>query len=92
MGVSTSAKLIFGAKYEELAELENLNEMLDDSELSSASPWYDSDRDNWIVGVELPSELAGEAEMVAAIRAARIEFERLTGGMLGRIIVAPDVT
>lgn len=92
MGISTRAKLIYGANYDELSELETLDEMLDDGELDSASPYYDSDRSGWIVGVSLPSEIAGEAEMIAFIRAAKTEFERLTDGAVGRIFAAADVT
>ena len=91
MGIDTSAKLIYGATYEELSEVAGLEDMLDNGEISYASPYYDSDRESWIIGVEMPSEVDGEAEMVIAIRGAKAEFEKLTG-TLGRIIVSADVT
>lgn len=91
MGMSISAKLMYGVPCKELSELEDLDELLDNGELDYASPHYDADRELWIVGVEMPKEVAGEAEMFAAIRAAKAEFERLTNGTPGRIIVAANV-
>ncbi|SFB74575.1 hypothetical protein SAMN05216344_102204 [Polaromonas sp. OV174] len=92
MGISTDAKLMFGVQYDELSELENLDELLDDGDLDSASPYYDSARDEWVVGIELPSEMAGEAEMLTAVREAKLKFEGLTNGATGRLIVSPDIT
>lgn len=92
MGISMSAKLIFGVPYEELAELENIDEMLDDGVLDYASPYYDSPRTEWVVGIELSKEYAGEAEVVEAIREARKEFEELTGCPVGQLITSPDIT
>lgn len=92
MGISMSAKLLYGAEYEELSTLDNLDDMLDEGDLDYASPYYDSDKDSWIVGVQLPRQTAGEAEMVQAIRDAKAEFERLTDGMPGRIIASPHIT
>lgn len=59
MGIDISSKLIVGLPYDDLIEgmseeeVENVNEMIDNGELDSASPWYDSPRDSWIVGVEV---------------------------------------
>lgn len=53
MGISMRAKLIFGVPYEELAELENIDEMLDDGVLDHASPYYDSHKTEWVVGIDL---------------------------------------
>lgn len=56
MGIDISSKLIVGLPYDELVEgfdedrQELLNEMLDDGELDYASPYFDSPRDEWIVG------------------------------------------
>ena len=92
MGMSIDALLIYGADYEEVSEVEGIDEMLDSGEIEYASPYYDAPRDEWIVGIELPSEMDGEAEMTAAIRNAKEEFERLTNGLPGRIIVSPHIT
>lgn len=55
MGIDIEAKLIYGLHYSDLPEdiLEEVDEMLDDGELDSASPYYYSDKDDWIVGVEV---------------------------------------
>ena len=92
MGMQIGAMLIYGASYEELSEIKDIDKMLDLGEIEYASPYYDASRDKWIVGVELPGETEGEAEMVVAIREAKAEFERLTNGLPGRIIVALHIT
>ena len=55
MKIDISAKLIYGTPYSDLPEaiLEEVDEMLDNGELEYASPYYDTPRDEWIVGVEI---------------------------------------
>ena len=92
MGISLEASLIYGANYVELANLKNLNELLDDGSLDYASPYYDSDKCHWIVGIGLSTHFDDESEMLRGIREARSAFEKVTNGMPGRIIVSPHVT
>lgn len=93
MGMDISARLIFGAPYTELeANVENLRELIEDDILQYASPYYDSDREDWIVGTTLPNEMPHEKDLLAAYFAAKAEFERLTGYNNGRLIVSADVT
>ena len=93
MGISTSARLIFGATYEELSDVENLHDMLYDGDLDYASPYYDADRGDWIIGVALPSEIIGEDNVLASIRSAKLEFDRLTNCVaVGRLIVSAHVS
>ena len=73
MGIDIEAKLIYGLLYADLPEeiLDEDNEMLDNGEIEYASPYYDSPRDEWIVGVEvscsgLDSESIGYAVTDAA--------------------------
>ena len=56
MGMSIDAKLLYGCYYSELPEeiLDEVNEMLDNGELEYVSPYYDSSRSDWVVGVEVP--------------------------------------
>ena len=55
MGVFTSASLIYGMHYSQIPEefKDEVNNMLDDGGLDSASPYYDSPMDEWYVGVEV---------------------------------------
>ncbi|CAN7190884.1 hypothetical protein [Acidovorax sp. LjRoot117] len=92
MGISMDAMLLYGVGFDELSELEDLGELLDNGEMDYASPYYDSPRDEWVVGVALPSEIPGEAEMLEFIRQAKAEFESMTGGLPGRLIVSPNIT
>ena len=63
MGIS--AKLIYGCNYSDLPEeiLEEVNEMLDNGELEYASPYYDSPREEWIVGVEIRAWKKGHYDL-----------------------------
>lgn len=92
MGMDIAARLIFGAPYPELVHLENLLELIDGDKIDYASPYYDSSPRNWIVGVNLPSWMVDETDLMAAYSAAKAEFERLTGYNDGRLIVSPHVT
>lgn len=62
MGISTSAKLIVGCNYKELAatldddEIEDLNECLYEYTVNYASPYYDADREKWFVGYEVSKQ------------------------------------
>lgn len=53
MGMSIDAMLIYGVPYEDIPEelQDQVDEMLDYGELDFASPYYDSPREDWIVGV-----------------------------------------
>lgn len=55
MNIDIGAKLIYGVRYKDLPEeiLEEVDEMLDNGDLEYASPWYDSERKYWIIGVEV---------------------------------------
>lgn len=63
MGIS--AKLIYGCNYSDLPEeiLEEVNEMLDMGDLDYASPYYDSPREEWIVGVEIGAWKKGHYDL-----------------------------
>lgn len=62
MGMSISAKLLYGMKYGTLVEylseeqIEKLNDDLDYGDIEYASPYYDADIDSWFVGYALPQD------------------------------------
>lgn len=72
MGISISARLLYGCYYAELPEeiLDEVNEMLDNDEIDYASPYYDSPRDEWIVGVSIPCWDASPWDLKGAIEEA----------------------
>lgn len=59
MGMSISAKLLYGMRYSDLVDklseeqIEQLDEDLEYGDIESASPFYDSDKEFWFVGYEL---------------------------------------
>lgn len=66
MGTYTSSKTILGLPYDEFVDayaksneldeedaLKDVINMLDEGEIEYASPYYDSDRDAWVVGYEV---------------------------------------
>lgn len=60
MGIDINSATIVGLPYEKFIEQyqknytedaqELIDQLLDDGELDYASPWYDSSRDNWVIG------------------------------------------
>lgn len=87
------ARLLFGASYAELQpNVKNLLELINEDILQYASPYYDSAREDWIVGTTLPNEISHEKGLLAAYFSAKAEFERLTGYTSGRLIASVDVT
>lgn len=60
MGIDISSATIVGLPYDQFIEQyqknytddaqELIDQLLDDGELDYASPYYDSDRDNWVIG------------------------------------------
>jgi hypothetical protein len=94
MGISTSASLIVGIEYGDLdfenEELtEKINDMIDDGELDTASPWYDSDRDNWVIGraLSIPEGVWSPDEYAAALTEMAALF-----GVVPTLHISPDVT
>ena len=65
MGIDIGAKLIYGLPYEDIPEeiTEEVDEMLDDGSLDYASPYYDSPREEWIVGVEIRAWKKGHYDL-----------------------------
>lgn len=65
MGIDISAKLIYGLPYSDLPEeiLKRVDNMLDMGDLDYASPYYDSPREEWIVGVEIRAWKKGHYDL-----------------------------
>ena len=94
MSVDITAALIYGLRYKDLPEeiLEEVDELLDSGELDYASPWYDSPRHEWIVGVEVDiwGDTLDSAERELHVAAGRVP-DILEGLALG-FFVSPDVS
>lgn len=73
MGIDISAKMIYGVPYKDLPEeiLEEVDDLLDSGELDYASPWYDTPRHEWIIGVEM--DVWGDKQSDLSYMVAKIE-------------------
>lgn len=97
MGISTNAFLIMGLKYTDipLSQRDFIDEMIDTGDLDGASPWYDSDRCDWIVGVIVQdSDRNREIDVTTLnlkIDNAREVFFTLTC-LEGKLFMSPNVT
>ena len=105
MGISIEAKLIYGLPAQELTleldeeQQEDLELKLDYGELDYASPFYDSPRNAWVVGVNIPCKLdfkgaadgLWEGEFQTNLIIARNEWDELFPEIEGRILLSPDV-
>lgn len=99
MGIYISAKCIVGLKYSELEDWfeEELDENEDydgdvqyliDSLFDYASPYYDSDPQDWVVGYNIYD---GEpSEVIRNIQVATSEFKE-TIGLDAKVFFAPHV-
>lgn len=91
MGIDIEAMMIYGLPYKDLPEeiLEEVDELLDSGELDYASPWYDSPRHKWIVGVKVDiwGDTLDSAERELHVAAGRIP-DILEGLSLGFFVSA----
>jgi hypothetical protein len=72
MSVQISSKLIYGIPYAEIPDefTEKIDQLLYDSELDYTSPFYDSPRSFWIVGVEVQCCGLSTEELILRINSA----------------------
>lgn len=93
MGIFTSAKLIYGIRYSEIPEdiRDEVDQLIDDGELDYASPYYDSDRDAWVVGVEIDCWGASPEDMKESCVDAYDELPDCLKKLEVAIYVSPDV-
>ena len=105
MGIDVGAMLIYGLPYEDIhviyleqhpEEDIDFQDWIEELELVSASPYYDSSYSDRIFGVIV--EQSGEYycktslyKIDVAIQAAERDFEKLTG-KYGKLYISPDVT
>lgn len=81
MGMDISSKLLYGMNYSELVEkltdeqIEQLEGDLDYDEIEYASPYYDSPRERWFVGIELEDGFTYEHLFVFADKLEEAEKE-----------------
>lgn len=89
MGVEYKAKLLVGLPYDELGDFLGENEP-EDFGLGYASPYFDSSRDEWIIGVSVAStEDFWYTEVdVSEHRKAFDKFEKITG-LIGKLYLSP---
>lgn len=96
MGMQIRARLIYGCYYSELPEeiLDEVNEILDSGELEYASPYYDSSRSDWIVGVRIGvnGKTCGDAGYQVQAAENEIPEILIRDDIELRVYVSPDVT
>lgn len=95
MGINSSAKVILGLPYNDIKDVQDIDQMLDYGDIDAASPYYDAPREEWVVGVELGDSgdySASELNLGSAqISVARGKFQRLTGKS-GRLYLALNMS
>lgn len=96
MGIDTSAALIVGLPSEELGDYTYYSEVLEGLGLSTASPYFDSDFSDWIIGINVAysgdyyySEVGDR--LSSDIEEAKRSFLTLTGKH-GGLFISPDIT
>ena len=96
MGMSIDAKVIYGCYYSELPRevLDDVDEMLNSGELDYASPYYDSNRSDWIVGVQIRvnGKTCGDAGYQVQAAEDEIPEILIRDDLELLVYVSPDVT
>lgn len=96
MSVETEAFLIYGAPYMEVLDKQpDLYDLLDSEGLVSASPWYDSEQDQWTVGVKVdPARLTAGTAMESRMYLSDLilDYQEKTNGAAGKLQVVLNVT
>lgn len=84
MGTRISSKLIYGIPYDEIPDefIEKIDQLLDQGELDYTSPWYDSPRSRWIVGIEVPCIGLCREELISNVNSATEYLELFEFGPL----------
>lgn len=95
MGIDYSAKFIYGTDYDSLVEAlgeDELNEMIDNGELETASPYYDSPVSDRFIGIEMRGEYEDPVDMMIAGELAKARFRKIVGPNVEAVFeVRPDV-
>ena len=95
MGISSSTKIIVGHYYDDLVDLlgeDELNELIDDCELETGSIYYDSSREQNVIGYAIISDSIIELDslIMQEIEEAKSLFEKTY--MKPKVFVTLDIT
>lgn len=81
MGSCTEGRLMVGLWAEELKEKgvdeEVIEALIDEDKIQGASPYYDSERSEWFIGVEI--DVGSIDEVLKAAANARVVFKKVLG-------------
>lgn len=96
MGISINSKLILGYTYADLqdwadADGNDVDELLDNGELDYASPYYDSPREEWVIGISVSPWGMDIEKHVQGLSSARLEL-LAEFGIEPRLYVSAHVT
>lgn len=94
MGMSIKAKLIYGVPYVDIPEelIEKVDELLDDGKLDYASPYYNSFREDWIVGKSVACWGEDYIDTSGWVMDEHIPVEFRDNGLECKFYVSPHVT
>ena len=79
MSIDIEAKMIYGLRYADVPEemRDDIDTLLEYGDIEYASPWYDSVREYWIIGVEINVNAMTPEEMKYALDDAWEEIPRM---------------
>ena len=93
MGIDIDSAVIVGERVGDIASLEGVNdicEWADDNGLSYCSPYFDCDRDDYIIGISISGGEIASSDIVDKINKHKEKFKALTGSSC-RVVITNDV-
>lgn len=94
MGIDTEAKLLLGLPYSEVPQelWDEVDALLDNGEIDYASPYYDSCKDEWIIGISIPCWGETIPGVYTLADSAKWDIPKVLKGLELLLYVSPHVT
>lgn len=93
MGIDIDSSVIVGERVGDILSLEGVEdicEWADNNNLSYCSPYYDCDRDDYIIGFPISAVDISSDDISDKIRKHKLEFKEITRSS-SRVIITNDV-
>lgn len=96
MGIEYRAVIVVGVPYEDLLpHVEGLDDLIDEGTIDAYSPYFDADRDDWVVGFlacqsgDYTWKMLTEADIADGVSTARKKWDAIFPNIMPSIFLMP---